>query len=170
MSDVMVPPAPEPSFAAKDRAERAEASRSRRSGESPLDAAFLARIYRSMLWFGGVMTLLTAALWKSGAGIGSFAGGLVLAALLLRTQEVVVRAALRPPTETGGWDPRVLLLVFLPLKYIVVIGILVVAFMTHCLRPEPLAAGFFAGQLVVVAKVAGWLVSRNRVKSGTARV
>ena len=158
----MVPPVPEPSFAAQDAVKRAEAGRKRRSGESPLDAAFLARIYRSMLWFGGLMALFTAPLWKSGAGVGSFVGGLVLAALLLRTQEVVVRAALRPPTESGGWDSRILLLVFLPLKYIVVIGVLALAFVTHCLKPEPLAAGFFAGQLVIVAKVAGWLLQRDR--------
>lgn len=159
MSQFTVPSAPVPGYVSA-------VSSSVKTPESPLrraqlDPAFIGRIYRSMLWFGLVMTLLLVPVWHSYGGTFSFAAGLVLAALLLRTQEVVVRAVLRTPTGAGGLDSRLLLVLLLPLKYLVVIAVLGVALAYHWLRPEALAAGFFAGQLVLVAKVIGWM-SQNR--------
>lgn len=129
---------------------------------STLDAAFVARVYRSMLWFGIVCTALAAFKFQTAPGLGSFVGGLVLAALLLRGQEVAVRSMLQPKDKMMGMDARLAMLLLLPLKFVGVVAVLVFFNALGWLRPVPLALGFFAAQLVLVAKFVGWMLQRAR--------
>ena len=128
-----------------------------------LDLGFVARVYRSMLWFGVVCTALAVPVLRTAPAIGSFVGGLVLAALLLRGQEIGVRALLQPKEKMMGLDARLAMVLLLPLKFVAVAGILVVFNALGVLRPGPLALGFFAAQLVLVAKFVGWMLQRSRV-------
>ena len=113
-----------------------------------------------MAWAGAFAALLTAAFWDA-PRVGCLVGGFVLAALLLRTQEILVRAVLRPKDQMGGLDARLLLVLVLPLKYAVVIGALALMNWAGWIRPGALALGFFLGQLVIVAKVCGWILVKN---------
>ncbi len=128
---------------------------------SPFDAAFLRRVYRAMLVFGALLTLLIAFGLKSWAATGSFVGGMILAALLLRTQEVAVRSMLRPTTETGGFDTKLLMVLALPLKFFAIGAVLWLANAQGWLQLVPFAAGFFAAQLVLLCQVAGCLLKRS---------
>ena len=160
----MVPPAPQSRFdgdlSAKTAQIPAPVPVSERKSFGAMDEAFLSRIYRTMLWFGTVATLVAAGVFKDAAGIGSFVAGLVLAALLLRTQELLVRAVLRPKAELG-FDPRLALMVALPLKYGIVIAALAAFQYFGLMRPAALALGFFAAQVVIIAKVFGWAAMRR---------
>ena len=128
----------------------------------PIDAAFLKRTYRSMLWFGIAITVLAAFGWgQNFAATGSFIGGLILAATLLRVQEVSLRSILRPKEQLAGFDARLLVVMLLPLKFLAIGGVLWAADASGFLRPGPLALGFFAAQLVLVAKIAGWMMARR---------
>lgn len=125
-----------------------------------LDAAFLARIYRSMAWFGAILLVLLATGLKSAPATASVAGGLLLAALLLRAQEVSVRALMRPQEQLAGFDARLILAFLLPLKFVLMAAALFALNAFGLIRPEFLALGFFAGQTVIVGKVAGLMLSR----------
>lgn len=131
---------------------------------SPFDAAFLRRVYRSMLIFGVPMTMLAGYGFPSVVGAGSFVGGMLLAALMLRAQEVSIRSMLRPASETGGFDAKLLLLLLLPLKFIGVGVVLWIVNSMGYLKLAPFALGFFAAQLVLICQVAGWLVSRSMAR------
>jgi hypothetical protein len=155
MTDI-VPPAPLDS-AGKTQKNQVEAS----PASSPLDATFLHRVYKSMVWFGIIVCLLMAFALKTAPAIGSFAGGYILAIVLLRLHEVTLRKALRPKSELGGIDSRLVIVLLLPLKMILVIATLVLWNMTGTLEPAPLAGGFFAAQLIIVSKVVGWLLTRK---------
>ena len=162
MSKIVVPPVPESAMsAAKPRGGAGPAKPLNLA--AAMDAAFLARVYRSMLWVGIVMTAVAFPLFHSLLAASSFVGGIALAALLLRTQEVVVRAALRPSEELGGFDPRLAMVLTLPLKYVLVIGSLAYLQWMHLLQPTTLGLGFFVGQLVLVSKVAGLLAVHRKV-------
>ena len=164
MSKSLVPPAPQPSFsAARDKQSGVAADVASKS-KSPLDAAFLGRIYRSILWFGTLMMVLSAPLFGYPAGVLSFAGGVGLAALLLRSQEILVRAALRPQEKIVTLDPRLAMVLALPIKVMIVAAGLGVLYRFELLSIGALAAGFFAGQAVILAKIAGWWLVR-RAKS-----
>lgn len=160
MSKIMVPPAPQVEFkqGANEKSGDVRASASKTS--SPLDAAFLHRIYRSMLWFGVVLTILAALGLKSWPTVSSLVAGMVLAAALLRVQEIGVRALMRPSEQLGGMDARLFLVLLLPLKFILMVVALGTLNYFHLILPGYLALGFFAGQLVIVAKVAGWMATR----------
>ena len=127
---------------------------------SPLDAAFIARVYRTMLWFGLICTAMAAFAFKTGPAVASFVGGLVLAAVLLRGQEVAVRSMLQPQEKMMGMDPRLAMVLLLPLKFVAVVAVLVAFNALGWLRPAPLALGFFAANLVLIAKFAGWMLTR----------
>lgn len=129
--------------------------------KSPFDAAFLRRVYRSMLVFGALLTLLVAFGLNSAAATGSFVGGMVLAALLLRAQEIAVRGSLRPASETGGIDAKLLVILALPLKFIAIGAVLWFANSRGWLVLAPFAVGFFAAQLVLLCQVAGALLKRS---------
>lgn len=157
MKNLTIPPAPVGSPSVRPAKPVAAAT-------SPLDPGFVARVYRSMLWFGAVCTLLAAFAFPTVAGTGSFIGGLLLAALLLRGQEVGVRAMLRPADKMMGLDARLAMVLLLPLKFVAVVAALVFFNALGWLRPGPLALGFFAAQLVLIAKFIGWMMNRARAK------
>lgn len=157
MSKILVPDAPQVHIPSR-RAEKSNGGRV--VSTSPLDAAFLARIYRSMAWFGVVLTVLIALGFRDAALTASFAGGVLLAAFLLRAQEIGVRALMRPAAQMGGMDARLFMLFLLPIKFLLLIGALATLNYFGMIRPALLAAGFFAGQLVIVAKVVGWMLAR----------
>lgn len=156
MSKILVPEAP----VAAQNERKSGAVRASASKTSPLDAAFLSRIYRSMAWFGAILVALLAIGLRNAPVTVSFAGGIVLAALLLRTQEVAVRALMRPKEQLGGFDARLILVFALPLKFVVMGAALFALNYFGLIRAGFLALGFFAGQLVIVAKVAGWMIQR----------
>lgn len=153
MKNLTIPPAP------VDAAPRTK-PQPQAAPTSPLDASFIARVYRSMLWFGLVCTAMAAFAFQSGPEIVSFVGGLVLAAVLLRGQEVAVRSMLQPQDKMMGMDPRLAMVLLLPLKFVGVVAVLVAFNALGWLRPAPLALGFFAANLVLVAKFAGWMLTR----------
>ena len=156
MKNLTIPPAPVEAARPKPQPKTAVAA-------SPLDVAFVARVYRSMLWFGLVCSALAAFAFRGdGANIGSFVGGLILSALLLRSQEVSVRVLLQPKEKLMGMDARLAMVLLLPVKFVGVVLILVVFNALGLLRPLPLALGFTAGILVLVAKFAGWWLMRLR--------
>lgn len=159
MSKIAVPAAPTVELKARDEQSgemRASASKTL----SPLDAAFLSRVYRSMAWFGAVITVLAVVGTRSAPVVSSLLAGLVLAALLLRAQEVGVRTLMRPASQLGGLDARLILVLVLPLKFLVLGGALFALQSFGLIDPGVLALGFFAGQLVIVAKVAGLMLAR----------
>ena len=159
MKNLTIPPAPVDAARPKPQQSGAPI----KASASPLDPAFIGRIYRSMLWFGLVCTLLAAfALQGDGAGIGSFVGGLLLAAVLLRSQEVSVRALLQPKEKMLGMDARLAMVLLLPFKFVAVVLALVVFKALGLLQPALLALGFTAGILVLIAKFAGWWLTRLR--------
>jgi hypothetical protein len=178
MKDVVIPPPPvqalnketTPSLAGdpvqvagpSSTSQETVASASKRA--TPLDAAFLSRVYRSMLWFGIVLTLLIALAQKEVAAVTSFVGGMLLAALLLRAQELLVRSALRPKEQLGGMDARLIVVLALPLKFVLVAAALAALNAFGLIRPAILALGFFAAQLVIVAKVVGWMAFGRKAR------
>lgn len=164
MRDVVVPPAPTTQAAPPAQPEQQTTSEPKKAPRtsSPLDAHFLSRVYRSMAITGVIATALAYFLWSSAAHLSSFAGGYFLALLLLRAQEVVVRGLLRPKEQLAGMDPRLGVLLLLPLKFVAVAAVLVAFNMSGFLKPIPMAAGFFVAQLVVIARVIGWTMTRNR--------
>ncbi len=155
----LVPPAPIASARETQFVNQVKAS----PASSPLDADFLNRVYKSMLWFGFIVCLLMAFALKTAPAIGSFVGGFILAAVLLRLHEVSIRGILRPKSELGGLDARLLVVLLLPIKMVLVAAVLIGWNMTGTLQPAPLAGGFFAAQLVIVAKVVGWLLAKKSV-------
>ena len=160
MKNLTIPPAPLGAARPKTEAQTTASAKAATAPASPLDAAFIARVYRSMLWFGIVCTAMAAFVFQTGPAIASFAGGLVLAAVLLRGQEVAVRSMLQPQEKMMGMDPRLAMMLLLPLKFAGVVAVLVAFNALGWLRPAPLALGFFAANLVLIAKFAGWMLMR----------
>ena len=170
MNKFTVPAAPQPTF--KEVGNSIQTGSQRRRSQpaamaskplAPLDAAFLGRVYGTMLWFGTLLTLCCYALTASWMIMGSFAGGALLAALLLKSQEIFVRRVIRPkdaPAYTG-WDARLPLYILLPGKYILI----AVAFSTlinrHLLHPIGFTAGFIVIQTAIVAKVMGYMLAQR---------
>ena len=167
MKNLTIPPAPV-DVARPQNPPRTAATSPASAPASPLDAAFIARVYRSMLWFGLVCTAMAAFAFHNGPAIVSFVGGLVLAAVLLRGQEVAVRSMLQPQDKVLGLDPRLAMVLLLPLKFVAVVAVLVAFKALGWLEPAPLALGFFAANLVLIAKFAGWMLTRfNATKTQT---
>ncbi len=164
MSKIMVPEAPQLQIPVRATGKTDSVQSGTSKPLSPLDAAFLARIYRSMAWFGFVLVVLVALGLNSIPATASFAGGVILAAFLLRAQEVTVRAIMRPKQQLGGMDARLFLVFLLPLKLILMVAMLAMLNYFGMIRPAMLAVGFFAGQLVIVAKVVGWMMTRTTKK------
>ena len=155
MSKIFVPEAPNVEIAAPQPL--GEVRMEAPKNASPLDAAFLARIYRSMLWFGAFLTLLSAPILGSVLGVWSFAAGIGLAAVMLKAQEFFVRAVLRPKNESG-LDARVAAALLMPLKIALIAAVLGALLFKGWLLLGPLSAGFFSGHVVVLAKLAGrWM-------------
>ncbi len=156
-----IPPPPEPA-PRPSPAEKALRSKPKRRLIAPLDSDFLGRTYVTTLWLGVVFTLCAWAWTQSWRVAGSFAGGLLVGALLLKSQELFVRRVIAPRAD-GSADliSRVPLAVLLPLKYLA-IG-LVFGFVINrgWLEPIAFAAGFTAQQVVIFSKVIGRFLANS---------
>jgi hypothetical protein len=166
MSKILVPNPPLPAGEVKnENSVGASAPKSKKDTpskkDSPLDAAFLGRIYRSMLWFGAFITILAALGLREGAAVSSIVAGMALAAVLLRAQEIGVRALMQPKEKMGGMDARLFMVILLPIKFLLIVVVLATLNYFKLIAPGYLALGFFVGQLVIVAKVVGWMMTRS---------
>jgi hypothetical protein len=169
MKTPSIPPVPLASWEREaprttDNSERVSSSAS--TSLAPLDAAFLSRTFGTIAWFGLVFSgLVYAATASISAALSSVAGA-VLGALLLKSQEIIVRRILRPKSAPAyeGWDRRIPLWVLLPVKYVLVTLAMGLGFHFHLLLPAFVGAGFIAVQFVLTAKVAGRILS-GRVRS-----
>lgn len=171
MSKINIPAAPQPVWTQETgRSEQTNAQRPLHNQSptaskplAPLDAAFLGRTYGTMLWFGTLLTLCAYALTASLLMAFSFAGGALLAALLLKSQEVFVRRVLRPKDGPAyeGWDARIPLFVLLPGKYILIAATFGFLIARHLLHPIGFTAGFMAIQTAIIAKVMGYMMAQK---------
>ena len=176
MSKIFVPPAPTAAW--ENATERKPdilgqtlvSSSSASARLAPWDAAFLCRLYRSIGWFGIVMALLAYSATARLSVAVSFASGVGLGALLLKSQEIFVRRALRPknsPKYKGkykGWDRLIPVWVMLPVKYVLVTLLLGWGIRNGIVAPIVMSFGFIAVQLVIAAKAIGYVLAR-RVRS-----
>lgn len=130
---------------------------------APLDAAFLSRAYGTILWFGTLLALCVYTLTLSTLITGSFAGGALVAALLLKSQELWAGRIMRPDSKLArrGGDARFLLVGLLAVKC-VLLGI-VFAFLLHfhLLHPIGFTAGFMAAQIALIAKIFGYMIAQQ---------
>ena len=156
----LVPPAPVGSWTEREgkgtSVEQAPA-RNAASMSRTLDAAFLCRLHRSCLWFGGLCTLLVAAATANAQPTWSYAAGVLLGMALLASQSFLVQKAL------AGGDVRKRLGWWLlaPLKYLGVALLLGAAIRSGVVSAPWFAAGFVCTQFVIGAKVGGWVLSRQ---------
>ena len=97
---------------------------------------------------------------KSPEATWSFAGAILLAVLMLRVQEISLRALLKPSPLAGGFDARMGLLFALPLKFIGIGAILWWVNAHGWLKLGVFALGFGFAQAVLVCQVAGLLLRR----------
>ncbi|MBV9868295.1 MAG: hypothetical protein JO316_23315 [Abitibacteriaceae bacterium] len=168
MSKITIPAPPQPTL--KNAAGGSDQTKSQRLRPqplvmaskplAPLDAAFLSRTYGTMLWFGTLLALCAYTLTSSILITGSFAAGALLAALLLKSQELFVRRILRPKDSAPyqGWDARFPLAVLLPAKYILIGTAFALLISRHLLHPIGFTAGFMAVQTAIIAKIFGYMI------------
>lgn len=170
MNNITIPAPPQPTFTEVGNPTQRGSQRSSRQQAAlasrplaPLDAAFLGRVYDTMLWFGTLLTLCCYALTASWLIMGSFAGGALLAALLLKSQEVFVRRVIRPKDAPiyVGWDARLPLYVLLPGKYFLIAVAFNCLLSRHLLHPIGFAAGFIMIQTAIIAKVMGYMMAQR---------
>jgi hypothetical protein len=120
------------------------------------DAGFVGRIIISMLGVGALSMLGVLGATHSATQAGSFGGGVLMGALLLKSQDIFIRRVLGPRAEgEKSLLARAPLAVIMPLKYIAVGAAMGVLMTYGGLQPIALAAGFIVGQIVIVAKVVG---------------
>lgn len=178
-----VPAAPQPSFENIKSAEISASAPSLQSAQSsvkrshsastriaPLDAAFLRRVYITTLWFGSLLTLCAYSITRSLQITLSFAGGIALAALLLKSQEMFVRRVIRPKNAPPyeSWDAKIPLFVLLPGKYILIGAAFGFLLSRDLLHPFAFAGGFIAEHVVIVSKVLGRFLSQKVQPIGEA--
>ena len=171
MKKYSVPAAPQPSFGNapanlnSSNLQRPTAQRTASSSKplAPLDAEFLKRTYRTSVWMGALLTLCAYAISGSLVVMGSFAAGATLAALLLKSQEILVLRALRPKGAEpyNGWDKRIPWPLLLFLKYGLVAAAMSYLVRNQLITPAGFATGFMMMQMIVVAKAAGRLLARS---------
>lgn len=167
MSLAEVPPVPEATVPARDSASGSGTNTTASKRIDFLDAHFVRRIYWSMAWFCGLMGFISLWAWPLAAQRVSFIGGMLLAALLLWTQEILVSAVLGGRREPGQKaNPRLGLLALIPVKYGAVGVALVVAQSLRLLDPAAMAVGFFLAQCVIVAKIIGRMAVRAQRMAG----
>ena len=171
MNKHSVPAAPQPSFGRgptnsnSSNLQRPAAQRSASASKplAPLDAAFLSRTYVTAVWFGTILTLSVYGYFGSFLITCSFAGGVALAALLLKSQEIFVRRTLRPKGSEPyqGWDAKIPVLLLVALKYIVVGAAFAFLLNRQLMNPLALIAGFLTLQVVIFSKVASRLIAHK---------
>ena len=93
----------------------------------------------------------------------SFAGGAVLGALLLKSQEIFVRRVIRPKdaSTAHGLDTRIPIALLLPVKYIIIGVAFALLLDRDLLQPVAFAIGFMTLQIVIVSKVLGRLLAHR---------
>ncbi len=130
---------------------------------APLDFAFIGRTYVTTLWFGTIATMLAWGMTQSLKATGSFAGGIILGALLLKSQEIFVRRVLAPRAgviEDGvalrrELISRVPIALLLPFKYLVIGLLFWLVIDMDWLHPIAFVVGFLTEQVVILSKVLG---------------
>lgn len=127
-----------------------------------MDGGFLTRTYVSMAVVGVLASFAAAMQWQDGAKFGSFVGGFLLAVVMLKLQQITVGGLLRPKEQLGGLDPKLGVLLLLPLKFVLVGAVLVGFQMVGVLKPIPMGVGFFVAQTVILARLAGWFLTRKK--------
>jgi hypothetical protein len=171
MSKPVVPPAPLASWeeTENERKTKKSVSPTRQrtvSTATPLDAAFLCRVYRSIGWFGVLTSGLVYAALSSSTLTFAYAAGVALGALLLKSQEIFGRRLMRPKGSPpyDGWDRFIPLWVLLPGKYVLVALVLKWAISSQK-DPVPvivaLGCGFLTTQLLIMAKVFGKAIAEQ---------
>jgi len=131
-------------------------SRLQSSLTAPFDSGFVNRIAVSMLAVGAVMLLGVLSATKSPLLASSVFAGILLGAVLLKSQELFVKKVLGPrAANETNFLARVPLGILLPLKYLFIGALLGIFVQSNWLQPVALACGFIAGQIVIVAKVVG---------------
>ncbi len=155
---VLVPPAPIPV-----RVEESKSTHERLGLIEAFDDGFVGRIIASMLGFGALLMLGVLGATNSPSMSASFLGGIVLGALLLKSQELFVRRVLGPRVaQEKNLCHRVPLAVILPLKYLFIGAILGIIIEAGWLSTPALTLGFVVSQFVIVAKVVGRFASLKR--------
>lgn len=173
MKKITLPAPPQPTFPVgplstdRDgfsvvRNAREELSQAAPKQLAPLDAAFLRRVHRTTLWFGALITLCVFVVTHSMLITASFGGGALLGGMLLVSQEMIVRRALRKPASPKAkWANVIPMWLLMPVKYLAVGVVLSVLFNHQMLHVGAFATGIMVVQFVIVAKVAGRLMARQ---------
>lgn len=125
-----------------------------------LDAAFLCRVHRTVLWFGAFAILLVALITaKQGrAPVLAFASGLGIGWALLGAQAFIVRRTLSGGSARER-QRKMLWWLLVPLKYLLVALLLGWLLNAAKLPATWLALGFGMVQLVLFCKVAGHVLN-----------
>src|SRR3712207_1310259 len=131
----LVPPAPQPDFELPATPTPGEKTVNSASPKK-LDLNFISRIYPTLLWSGSILSLCAAPLWGNAVAAGSFAGGIALAGLLLKAQELVFRRLGRVSRGQAS-AMAVLFIALAPLKLGVVIGLLWLLHNMGLIAPVP---------------------------------
>lgn len=131
---------------------------------APLDAAFLRRCFGTTLWLGALLSLCVASVFRSGVPGISCMAGVLLGALLLKSQEWFVRRALRPRNAAPalGTGLKLSPWLLLPLKYAGLAGVIAGLFSLPGFRPLFFVLGCGMVQTVVVARAVGRLLTAAR--------
>ena len=130
---------------------------------TPLDAAFLRRVYRTTLWFGVLMAVCAFNVTRSPLITSSFVLGIGCGALMLKSQEFFVYRVLRAGEAMDGIPakPRFPVWAVLAIKYTLLVGALEILFHLGLIHPAAFATGFMTEHVVIVSKVAGHFISQQ---------
>jgi hypothetical protein len=118
-------------------------------------------VYRTLAWFGVVTGFVAYVVSNSATVVFSYVAGLVLGALLLKSQEIFARRLMRPKGSPAyqGWDRFIPLWVLIPGKYLLVALALGWGIKNQVVLPAVLGLGFLAVQVVLMAKMFGKLIA-----------
>lgn len=147
--------------------------------QTPLDPAFIHRVYITTFYLGLIWTACAWGITRSIPATGSFVGGLLMGVLLLKSQELLVSLVVAPRSKTDAsskeendsskgnqrreWLSRIPIALMLSLKYIVIGLAFNFVIARDWLRPEALVIGFLTVQVVILSKVVGRMM-HNRLK------
>lgn len=132
-----------------------------------MDAGFLRQAYFTLVWFGTLLALLIFAGTRSILVTWSFVAGMMLAALLLKSQEFfaarLLAARNKNLPQPTGLVARIPLGILVPAKYLLVGALLWLLLRYQWMQPVPFMLGFLVLKVVIVSKVLGQLIhSRMR--------
>jgi hypothetical protein len=173
MSKIKIPAAPLPSYAEgtaalktreADQPQHTQRTEPASKTSAPLDAAFLRRSYWSLSYVGTLLTIAVA-LWSRSLVLSlSVAEGVLMGALLIKSQELMVRQVLKPlqSLPSSGMKSIMPLAVLLPLKYLVLGAILVVLWKVQNINLIAFGLGFMIVQFVLLARLIGRVLHSRR--------